>query len=63
MQHGGPYPATTAPATTSVGASAVDRFMRPVTWQGMAQEVLPVALRNDNPWGIPRRIDGVLTFA
>ena len=63
MQHGGPFPATTTPATTSVGAAAVDRFMRPVTWQGMPQQLLPVALRNDNPWGIPRRVDGVLTLA
>ena len=60
MQHGGPFPATTAPATTSVGASAVDRFMRPVTWQGMPQDVLPVPLRDGNPWRVPRRVDGVL---
>ena len=63
MQHGGPFPATTAPATTSVGAASVDRFMRPVTWQGMPQEVLPGALRNDNPWGIPRRVDGILELS
>ena len=60
MHHGGPFPATTAPATTSVGASAVDRFLRPVTWQGMPQQLLPVALRDGNPWGIPRRVEGVL---
>lgn len=60
MQHGGPFPATTAPATTSVGASAVDRFMRPVTWQGMPQDVLPAPLRDGNPWHVPRRVDGVL---
>lgn len=62
MQHGGPFPATTAPGTTSVGASAVDRFLRPVTWQGMPQEVLPPALRDGNPWGVPRRVDGVLAL-
>ena len=60
MQHGGPFPATTAPATTSVGAAAIERFLRPVTWQGMPQEVLPVPLRDGNPWGVPRRVDGVL---
>jgi len=60
MQHGGPFPATTAAATTSVGAAAVDRFLRPVTWQGMPQDVLPVPLRDGNPWGVPRRVDGVL---
>ncbi len=60
MHHGGPFPATTAAATTSVGAAAVDRFLRPVTWQGMPQEILPVPLRDGNPWGVPRRVDGVL---
>ena len=60
MQHGGPFPATTAAASTSVGAASVDRFLRPVTWQGMPQEVLPAPLRDGNPWGIPRRVDGVL---
>ena len=60
MHHGGPFPATTAAATTSVGAAAVNRFLRPVTWQGMPQEILPVPLRDGNPWGVPRRVDGVL---
>ena len=59
MQHGGPFPATTAPATTSVGASSIDRFLRPVTWQGMPQSLLPPALRDGNPWGVPRRVDGL----
>ena len=60
MQHGGPFPATTAAATTSVGAAAVDRFLRPVTWQGMPQDVLPAPLLDSNPWGVPRRVDGAL---
>ena len=63
MQHGGPFPATTASATTSVGAASVDRFLRPVTWQGMPEQVLPIALRDDNPWGLPRRVDGVLELS
>lgn len=63
MHHGGPFPATTAPATTSVGASAVDRFLRPVTWQGWPQELLPAALRDGNPWRVPRRVDGVLELS
>jgi NADP-dependent aldehyde dehydrogenase len=63
MQHGGPFPATTAPATTSVGAAAVDRFVRPVTWQGMPQSVLPPALRDGNPWGVPRRVDGLMELS
>lgn len=60
MQHGGPFPATTNAATTSVGAAAVGRFLRPVTWQGMPQQVLPTPLRDDNPWRVPRRVDGGL---
>jgi len=62
MQHGGPHPATTSPSTTSVGAAAVDRFGRPVVWQGMPAELLPPALRDGNPWRVPRRVDGVLTL-
>ena len=59
MHHGGPYPATANPLHTSVGATAIRRFLRPVTWQNAPQEVLPPELRDADP-GIPRRIDGVL---
>ncbi|WP_280428428.1 aldehyde dehydrogenase (NADP(+)) [Nocardia brasiliensis] len=58
QQHGGPYPATTAPTTTSVGTAAIERFLRPVAWQGFPDELLPPALREDNPWRLPRRVDG-----
>ncbi|MGA6166462.1 aldehyde dehydrogenase (NADP(+)) [Amycolatopsis magusensis] len=58
QQHGGPYPATTAPTTTSVGTAAIDRFLRPVAWQGFPDALLPPALREDNPWRLPRRTDG-----
>jgi NADP-dependent aldehyde dehydrogenase len=61
MQHGGPYPATTSPAHTSVGTTAIRRFQRPVTWQNAPAEVLPAALRDDNPLGIWRVVDGHLT--
>ncbi|CAN5357376.1 aldehyde dehydrogenase (NADP(+)) [soil metagenome] len=60
QQHGGPYPATTAVGTTSVGAAAITRFLRPVTYQNMPQSLLPAALQDANPLGIPRRIDGAL---
>lgn len=57
MQHGGPYPATTdAGRTTSVGTAAVTRFLRPVTFQDAPQAVLPPALRDDDPWGVPRTV-------
>lgn len=58
QQHGGPYPATTSPTSTSVGTAAVERFLRPVAWQGFPDALLPDALRDDNPWKLPRRTDG-----
>lgn len=58
QQHGGPYPATTAPGATSVGTAAISRFLRPVAYQGMPRHLLPEALREDNPLGIPRLVDG-----
>jgi NADP-dependent aldehyde dehydrogenase len=60
MHHGGPWPATTNALFTSVGVTAMRRFLRPVVYQDAPAEVLPAALRDDNPWHIPRRIDGVL---
>jgi NADP-dependent aldehyde dehydrogenase len=61
MHHGGPYPATTAPDHTSVGLTATRRFMRPVCWQSAPAAVLPAPLRDENPGGIWRRVDGTLT--
>jgi NADP-dependent aldehyde dehydrogenase len=58
MQHGGPFPATTAPLHTSVGTAAIDRFLRPVTYQSVPDHLLPPALRDANPLGVPRRVDG-----
>ncbi|MGF6884098.1 NADP-dependent aldehyde dehydrogenase [Nocardia sp. GAS34] len=58
QQHGGPYPATTTPQFTSMGTAAIDRFLRPVAWQGFPEALLPAPLRDANPWGIPQRVDG-----
>lgn len=55
QQHGGPYPATTAVSHTSVGTAAIDRFLRPVTYQNAPDFLLPHALRESNPLGLPRR--------
>jgi NADP-dependent aldehyde dehydrogenase len=63
MHHGGPFPATTAPAHTSVGMTAIRRFLRPVAFQNAPAHVLPPELRDDNPLGIWRRVDGELTQA
>ncbi len=61
QHHGGPWPATTNALHTSVGATAICRFLRPLTWQDAPQEVLPAELRDDHA-GIPTRVDGCLRF-
>lgn len=58
QQHGGPWPATTQPTATSVGAAALDRFVRPVAFQNVPDAHLPPPLQRANPWGVPRRVDG-----
>src|SRR5690606_2527126 len=60
MHHGGPWPATTNAAHTSVGVTAIRRFQRPVVFQDTPARLLPPALRDDNPWRLPRRVNGVL---
>ena len=60
QQHGGPWPSTSTPSTTSVGAAALNRFVRPVTYQSLRDEWLPPALQAANPWSLTRRVDGVL---
>lgn len=59
MNHGGPWPATTNPLHTSVGTTAIRRFLRPVAWQDAPARVLPAELR-DGPVDVPRRVDGEL---
>lgn len=61
MVHGGPYPATTAPQSTSVGTNAIKRFVRPVCYQNYPDQLLPAALKNTNPQGIWRLVDGSLS--
>lgn len=58
MVHAGPYPATTPPYATSVGSAAVKRFLRPVAYQGFPEELLPAEVREGNPLGILRLVDG-----
>ncbi|MEH0934163.1 aldehyde dehydrogenase (NADP(+)) [Micromonospora psammae] len=60
MHHGGPWPSTTAPLHTSVGVAAIRRFLRPVAYQNLPDALLPEALREANPLGLPRRVDGRL---
>jgi NADP-dependent aldehyde dehydrogenase len=45
QHHGGPFPATTVPAYTSVGTAAIRRWLVPVAYQNFPAELLPPALR------------------
>jgi alpha-ketoglutaric semialdehyde dehydrogenase len=58
MVHGGPYPATSDARGTSVGSLAIERFLRPVCYQNCPDALLPDALKNANPLGIARLVDG-----
>lgn len=57
MQHGGPYPATTAPDTTSVGMYAIKRFLRPIAYQNIPDTLLPRKLQNTNHDNILRLVN------
>ncbi len=61
MIHGGPFPATTDARTTSVGAEAIKRFVRPVCYQDCPEQNLPDALKDSNPLSIMRKVDGKYT--
>ncbi|CCH19691.1 aldehyde dehydrogenase family protein [Micromonospora lupini] len=61
QHHGGPWPSTNA-VHTSVGATSIRRFLRPLAWQDAPAWVLPEELRDDYS-AIPRRVDGRLTPA
>jgi len=58
MVHGGPSPATTDARSTSVGADAIKRFVRPLCLQDCPPEFLPEALKNENSLNLMRRING-----
>jgi alpha-ketoglutaric semialdehyde dehydrogenase len=60
MVHGGPFPSTSDVRSTSVGSLAIARFLRPVCYQDVPAALLPEAVADGNPLGIPRRVDGVL---
>ncbi|MEO3883933.1 aldehyde dehydrogenase (NADP(+)) [Nonomuraea sp. B5E05] len=59
MHHGGPWPASTS-AFTSVGATAIDRWLAPTAYQDWPEALLPDELKDANPLSIPRRVDGRL---
>lgn len=61
MQHGGPWPASTDVRFTAVGTAALERFIRPVSYQNSPAAFLPAALRDENPLGIARQVNGQIT--
>lgn len=61
MVHGGPFPSTTDGRSTSVGTAAIERFTRPISYQGLPQSLLPDELKNSNPLGIWRLVNGTTT--
>jgi NADP-dependent aldehyde dehydrogenase len=60
MTHGGPYPASSDGRSTSVGTRALERFLRPVSFQNCPEAVLPDELKEANPLRLPRLVDGKL---
>ncbi|OBB17771.1 2,5-dioxovalerate dehydrogenase [Mycolicibacterium setense] len=61
MVHGGPFPSTSDSRTTSVGARAIERFLRPVCYQDAPKALLPSAIADGNPDALWRHVDGQLT--
>jgi len=61
MVHGGPWPATSESRMTSVGTQSIFRFARPVCYQDFPGSALPDELKDSNPLGIWRLIDGQFT--
>jgi 2,5-dioxopentanoate dehydrogenase len=61
MQHGGPFPASSDQRFTSVGTSAIKRFVRPVSYQDFPQAFLPKELQDSNPLNIWRQINNKWT--
>ncbi|MDP3313274.1 aldehyde dehydrogenase (NADP(+)) [Lutibacter sp.] len=61
MVHGGPYPASTDSRFTAVGTESIKRWVRPFSFQSWPNELLPNELKNENPLGISRVVDGKIT--
>lgn len=58
MQHGGPYPSSSRADSSSVGPQAIQRFMRPISFQSFEEKYLPEAIQNNNILGIFRKVNG-----
>ena len=60
QNHGGPWPATSNAAGTSIGGAALNRFVRPIAYQTVRDDWLPKGARRSNPWAVTRRVNGVI---
>ena len=58
MQHGGPFPASSDARFSSVGTTAIKRFVRPITYQSWPNDKLPDELKDENPLNIWRYVNG-----
>lgn len=58
MVHGGPYPASTDSRFTAVGINSIKRWVRPFGYQNWPNQILPDELKNENPLGISRMVNG-----
>jgi NADP-dependent aldehyde dehydrogenase len=61
MTHGGPYPSSTDSRFTAVGIHSIRRWVRPFSYQDWLNQLLPDELKNENPLGILRNVNGNLT--
>ena len=63
MQHGGPFPSSSTPSSTAVGADVIQRFMRPICFQNVTDDLLPNPLKFANPDRVLRFVNGLFTNA
>lgn len=63
MVHSGPFPANNIDRFSAVGSAAIYRFVRPVAFQDAPQAQLPDELKDENPLGILRVLNGAITGA
>ncbi len=61
MVHGGPYPASTDSRFSAVGIHSIDRWVRPFSYQDWPDDLLPDALKNNNPLRLKRLVNNVWT--
>ena len=61
MVHGGPYPASTDSRFTAVGVHSIKRWVRPFSYQDWPNDLLPDALKDENPLHIERLVNNTKT--